>query len=405
MLRKKRNRKLEQLATSPSTALKGREPQSLTAIIRERFFEHRFAVGGVAFILLLAVSSLVAPWIGQVLGVNPERQNIAARYSPTVSMVELSGDEQEEALENWINTNPETADRVVRTLKKENLVEPGIAEEDVLFEAWGMLTDPDSQKRLEKLTDPDVKQWMQLKKGFKTTHYLGTDEIGRDVLIRLIYGGRISLLVGFIVALAAALIGMLVGGIAGYYGGWIDALLMRVTDSLLALPVLPILILLAAVDLKKVPILGLFVQGNNESIAKIVIIISLFSWMTAARIVRSGVLSVKEKEFVLAAKTMGASDLRILVVHILPNAFAPLLVAITLMAGDAVLFEAALSFLGLGIQPPTPSWGNMLFNAQELIYESPSLAIFPGLLIFLLVISLNFIGDGLQDAIDPKSRR
>jgi peptide/nickel transport system permease protein len=180
---------------------------------------------------------------------------------------------------------------------------------------------------------------------------------------------------------------------------------MRITDSMLSLPFIPVLILFAVADIKQIPVLGFFIRGNNESIAKMVVVLCLFSWMIPARLVRASILSIKEKEFVFAAKNLGASDFRIVVRHITPNILAPLLVAVTLRVGQSIIFEAALSFLGLGVQPPTPTWGNMLFNAQEIIHESPLLAIFPGALIFITVICFNFVGDGLQDAIDPKAIR
>ena len=180
---------------------------------------------------------------------------------------------------------------------------------------------------------------------------------------------------------------------------------MRITDSLLALPILPLMIVFAAVDLNKLPALSWFITGSNESIMKLVVVLTLFSWMEAARLIRGNILSVREREFVLAAITLGARSGAIIRTHIVPNVIAPLLVAVTLRVGGAILFEAALSFLGLGIQPPTPSWGNMLFNAHEIIHESPQLAIMPGLLIFITVICFNFVGDGLQDAIDPKAIR
>ncbi len=170
----------------------------------------------------------------------------------------------------------------------------------------------------------------------------------------------------------------------------------------MSIPLFPILIVLAAVDLSKIGFFGNFVNSDYESVSKMILILCLFSWMTVARIVRGCILSVRSTEYVAAARSIGASDLRIVMMHVLPNVMAPTLVAVTLNIQYAIIMEAALSFLGLGIQPPTPSWGNMLFNAQELIYQSPWLAILPGFLIFLAVVGFNFLGDGLQRAIDPK---
>ncbi|MBO9667351.1 MAG: ABC transporter permease, partial [Bdellovibrio sp.] len=240
---------------------------------------------------------------------------------------------------------------------------------------------------------------------FKTFHLFGTDELGRDVFIRLVYGTRVSMGVGVLVAIASALIGLLIGSIAGFYGGIVDTVLMRVTDGLLSLPTIPVLILMAAVDMTKIPWLKAIVSTSNESVFKMIIILCMFSWMYVARLVRGSILSIREREFVLAARTLGAKDSTIIIRHMFPNVIAPMLVSITLGVGESILFEAALSFLGLGIMPPTPSWGNMLNNATELIYQAPFLAILPGILILMTTVSFNYLGDGLQDAIDPKSMR
>ncbi len=239
--------------------------------------------------------------------------------------------------------------------------------------------------------------------GATAGHPLGTDELGRDVLVRLLYGGRVSLFVGLVTALAAAVIGTAIGVIAGYYGGWADAVLMRVTDGVIALPLLPLLIILAAVDLSKIAALAPLAASEDASLYRIVLIITLVGWTTVARLVRGAALTLREREYVLAARSLGAGDVRIMATHILPNTVSPIIVATTLSVGNVILFESVLSFLGLGIQPPLPSWGNMLNNAQELIYEAPALAFYPGALIFLTVIAFNFLGDGLQDAFDPKA--
>lgn len=236
-------------------------------------------------------------------------------------------------------------------------------------------------------------------------HLLGTDEAGRDVFIRLVYGTRISLMVAFTVAISSTVIGITVGAIAGYYGGIVDSILMRLTDSLLALPTIPLLIILASVDHTKIPGLGALISPESASVVKMVIVLVAFSWMTQARLVRGEVLAIREQEYVQAAKTSGMSSLRIILGELLPNVVSPVIVSVTLSIGSSILFEAALSFLGLGIQPPTPSWGNMLNNAQEIVQTAPSLAVIPGVLILLVVISFNFLGDGLQDALDPKAIR
>mgnify|MGYP000468818786 FL=1 len=234
-------------------------------------------------------------------------------------------------------------------------------------------------------------------------HPLGTDELGRDLLVRLLYGGQVSLLVGLAAALCAAVVGTLLGLAAGYYGGRLDALLMRFTDGVIALPILPLLIILAAIDLGKLGLPQDLVTSESVSIYRIVFLIALVGWTTVARLVRGATLSMKTREFVRAAEALGASAPRIMLVHILPNVVSPIIVATTLSVGGIILLESVLSFLGLGIQPPLPSWGNMLTSAQELIWDAPALAIYPGALIFLTVIAFNFLGDGLQDALDPRA--
>jgi peptide/nickel transport system permease protein len=220
------------------------------------------------------------------------------------------------------------------------------------------------------------------------SHPLGTDELGHDVFTRLLYAGRISLMVGFTAAFTAAVLGTLVGGMAGFYGRWLDNVLMRVTDVMFSIPDLPVLIILA--------------RYMGGSVLGIVLVLSAFGWMGTARLVRGDMLRLRTQDFADAARALGASDTRILFRHLVPNALAPVLVAATLRVGGAILSEAGLSFLGIGIQPPTPSWGNMLQNAQDFIWTTPWLAVWPGAMIFLTVLSFNFLGDGLRDALDPR---
>jgi peptide/nickel transport system permease protein len=227
-------------------------------------------------------------------------------------------------------------------------------------------------------------------------HPFGTDPLGRDLLTRCLYGGRISLSVGFLVVLTTMLIGVPIGALSGYFGGWVDNVLMRITDAALSLPSLLVLILLSAI-LREIEIP--FLEKNN--VLTIALVIGSLAWMTNARLVRATYLTLREKEFVVAAGCIGASNLRIMGRHILPNTIGPIIVAATLEMGYAIMEEAGLSFLGFGIQPPTPSWGNLLSNAQEHLSRHPWLAIFPGLMIFLTIISVNYIGDGLRDAFDP----
>ena len=233
------------------------------------------------------------------------------------------------------------------------------------------------------------------------THPLGTDELGRDVLLRLLAGGRVSLLIGLAAAVTAAMLGALVGLTAGYLGGWTDRVLMRGTDAIIALPLLPLLIVLAALDLHKLGLPAHVTQSDEISVVRIIALAVLVGWTTAARLVRGATLVTRNRDFVRAARSLGAPVPHILWLHILPNVLGPLIVATTLSVGDVILFESVLSFLGLGVQPPLSSWGSMLSNAQELIATAPMLAIYPGFLIFLTVVACNLLGDALQQRLDP----
>jgi peptide/nickel transport system permease protein len=259
-----------------------------------------------------------------------------------------------------------------------------------LVAAW-LAVDPDEVNLLNRFAPPGG------------DHPLGTDELGRDLLVRLLEGGRVSLFVGLTGALAAATIGTVVGLLAGYVGGRLDGFLMRLTDSVIALPLLPLLIVLAALDPSKLGIPDSLVGDESASLWRILIIVALVGWTSTARLVRAATLSVREREFVRAAEALGLGAGTTMRRHVLPNVVSPVIVATTLSVGNVILVESVLSFLGLGIQPPLPSWGNMLTGAQELIWQAPALAIWPGALIFATVISFNFLGDGLQDAIDPRA--
>jgi peptide/nickel transport system permease protein len=260
-----------------------------------------------------------------------------------------------------------------------------------IAEARGI--DPTMTDLLARFEPPSAQYW------------LGTDDLGRDLFQRLLNGGRVSLLVGFAGALLSAAIGAVIGVFAGYYGGRLDAVLMRLTDGVIALPLLPLVIVLAAIDPQKIGIPQAVAQSETFSLWRIVAIVALMGWTTVARLVRAATLSLKAQDFARAARALGARPLRIMFRHILPNAMGSLVVATTLSIGGLILLESTLSFLGLGIQAPAASWGNMLTNAQELLQDAPILALWPGLLIFLTVIAFNFLGDGLQDALDPRSER
>jgi peptide/nickel transport system permease protein len=236
-------------------------------------------------------------------------------------------------------------------------------------------------------------------------HYLGMDEAGRDVLIRLMVGGQISLLVGLLATVIGGVIGTILGVVSGYFGGRVDGVLMRFTDGMIALPLLPLLIVLGAVDLTKLGFSADFAHSGAAGFWRIVIIISIVDWTAIARLVRAATLQIRERDYVRAARAAGAGAGYVMTTHILPNIATPIIVSFTLTVGRVILFESVLSFLGFGIVPPTPSWGNMLNNAQELVITAPALAVYPGLLIFITVIAVNFLGDGLQHAFDPRSER
>jgi peptide/nickel transport system permease protein len=219
-------------------------------------------------------------------------------------------------------------------------------------------------------------------------HLLGTDDLGRDEFTRVLLGGRVSLSVGVLAVLVALGVGTALGSIAGYFGGRIDNVLMRITDVMIAFPSLILMMIFAA-------LLG-------KGVTSIALVIGITSWMTVARLVRSSFLSLKEQDFMMAAVSMGVPTGRIIIRHILPNAMGPIIVAATLGVADAIVAESGLSYLGLGIQVPIPSWGGMLNLAQNQLESAPWLSIFPGAMIFVAVLSINFIGDGLRDALDPR---
>ena len=253
--------------------------------------------------------------------------------------------------------------------------------------------------------DPNMMDLLDRLSGPSSMHPLGTDELGRDVLLRLLAGGRVSLMIGIAAALAAAMLGTAIGLTAGYLGGWTDRVLMRGTDAMIALPLLPLLIVLAALDLNKLGLPASLIQSDEISVFRIVALAVLVGWTTAARLVRGAALVTRNRDFVRAARSLGAGVPHILWLHILPNVLGPLTVATTLSVGDVILFESVLSFLGLGVQAPLSSWGSMLSNAQELITAAPRLAVYPGLMIFLTVVACNLLGDALQRRLDPVAAR
>ncbi|MFH1258471.1 MAG: oligopeptide ABC transporter permease [Elusimicrobiota bacterium] len=246
-----------------------------------------------------------------------------------------------------------------------------------LFSRWVAPFDPGEQNLLARLQPPSVRHW------------LGTDDLGRDVLSRMLYSSRISLAIGIIAVSIAALIGGLLGLAAGYFGRWWDSLIMRSVDIMLCFPTFFLILMVIA-----------FLE---PSIYNVMIVIGLTSWPGVTRLVRGECLSIREREYVLAARALGLSTPRIIFVHILPNVFSPILVSATLGVGSAILAESALSFLGLGVQPPTPSWGNILTIGKDYIHIAWWLSLFPGLAILITVLAFNLLGEGLRDVLDPRS--
>jgi peptide/nickel transport system permease protein len=226
--------------------------------------------------------------------------------------------------------------------------------------------------------------------GPSSQHPFGTDELGRDVLSRMIWGARVSLEVGFVAIGIATMIGILLGALSGYYGGFLDSAIMRAVDIMLSIPTIFLVLAVIAI--------------LEPSIINIMVVIGLTSWMEPARLVRAEFISLKEREFVTAARALGASDGRIIFRHILPNGLSPILVSATMGVGGAVLVESALSFLGLGVQPPTPSWGSLLSSGKDNIEIAWWLSAFPGLAILVTVLGYNLLGEGIRDALDPRQR-
>jgi peptide/nickel transport system permease protein len=236
--------------------------------------------------------------------------------------------------------------------------------------------------------DPNLIDLKQVLMPPSPDHYLGTDTLGRDVLSRIIFGSQVSLKVGFVAVGLATLIGLLIGALAGYYGGWVDQGLMRLVDLMLCFPAFFLILAVIAV--------------LEPSIWNIMVVIGLTSWMGVARLVRAEFLSLREREFITAARALGAGDTRLILRHMLPNALAPVMVSATLGVAGAILTESALSFLGLGVQPPTPSWGNILTAGKDNIEIAWWLSVFPGLAILITVMSYNLLGEGIREAIDPR---
>jgi peptide/nickel transport system permease protein len=236
-------------------------------------------------------------------------------------------------------------------------------------------------------------------------HWLGTDSTGRDVFSRLIYGGQISLFIGVLAVALEVTLGTIIGGLAAYYGGWLDSLLMRVTEAMLAIPQLFLLIVLAKFLGKSIPTINILGRTFSGSVGIVILVIGVTSWMYLARIVRANVLSLKELDYISASKALGVSNLRIFFTHLVPNTLGVIIVSATLGLAGAILTEAYVSFLGLGVQPPTATWGNMLGDAQSFLQRGIWwMWVFPSLFIIFTILCINLMGDGLRDAFDPRHR-
>ncbi|MCX6057043.1 MAG: ABC transporter permease [Chloroflexi bacterium] len=238
------------------------------------------------------------------------------------------------------------------------------------------------------------------------THWMGTDSTGRDIFARMIHGGQISLIVGFLAVIFSVSLGAVVGGAAAYYGGWVDIILMRFTEAMLSIPSLFLLIVLGKYLGRDVQTIIVFGRSFSGSVGIVIVVIGVTSWMYLARIVRANVLSLKEMDYISASRSLGASDMRIFFRHLIPNTMGAIIVSSTLGLAGAILNEAYVSFLGLGVQPPTASWGNMLTSAQSFIQRGAWwMWVFPSLFIIITILCINLIGDGLRDAFDPRSNR
>lgn len=235
-------------------------------------------------------------------------------------------------------------------------------------------------------------------------HPFGTDIIGRDILARTIYGGQISILIGLTAMVVEVIFGVTVGALSGYFGGWLDSVLMRITEAVLVIPQIFLLLVMARYFSQSIPNIKFLGRTFSGSVLVIIFVIGITSWPYLARIVRAQFLSIKTNDYILAARATGTSTRDIIFRHILPNSSAPIIVSATLSVAAAITLEAYISFLGLGVRPPTATWGNMLENAYNYIETAWWLWFFPGLLIALIVLSINFLGDGLRDALDPHSR-
>lgn len=357
------------------------------------------AIFALMTLALLSFMALSARLWESYLGFDHQRQNPFGRFAKPGARLDKTIDEKQQWWTALKTEKPQLAKMLSAQL---GVFHESDTEDEVL--KW--LEQESSSRWGTVYTWPvEVRQSLseELRK-LETFHILGTDELGRDVFLRLAFGARLSLGIALSVAIAASLLGLMLGVIAGFFGGWVDQLIMRGVDALLSLPLMPVLIVVSSLPMHQWSVVGPFFQGPEGSVLRIFIILVMFSWMGLARLIRGQTLVISRLEFVQASRVLGASSLWIMTRHLISNVLPYVWVSTTLGVAESIQFEAALSFLGLGIQQPLASWGNMLANAQEWLWEAPHLAILPGVAIFLLSLAFNFLGDSLQQFYNPRLR-
>jgi len=370
------------------------EASSLGSISLQAFMQNVIAQGAAAVVFVLYSVAFLAPLLAPFSPYD-QQDFLVTAYKPPLTRLEaiVLAQPKIQALESFTATGA-TAKLAyslisdLRTLKTRNephalrFTDGYSIENGIVSYRQGMRT---RTMPVAELADPSGAN-----PSITRTFILGTDQYGRDILSRVIYGSRISLSIGFLVVLISVTLGTVIGISSGYFGGWIDALLMRIVDVLIAFPALFLILIIIA--------------AFGNSIYLIVVTLSFTGWMGVARIVRSQVLSLKEQEFILAAKALGLSSMRIIFRHLAPNTLTPVIIAATLRIGSIILTEAGLSFLGLGVQPPTPSWGNIINEGRDSLLNHWWISTFPGIAILTTVVCFNLIGDGVRDALDPRMR-
>jgi len=371
-----------------------RQASSLGRISLQAFMRNTIAQSAAVVIFILYSVAFLAPFLAPFSPYD-QQDFLVTAYKPPFTRLQALELKQPKIQTLPVQTANNTAEKLsnslindLRTLKTRNephalkFIDEYRIENGTVFYRQGMR---ERTMSVSELADRKGKNPL-----ITRTFALGTDQYGRDILSRVIYGSRISLSIGFLVVMISVTLGTVIGISSGYFGGWIDALLMRIVDVLIAFPALFLILIIIATF------------GN--SIYLIVITLSFTGWMGVARIVRSQVLSLKEQEFILAAKALGLSSMRIIFRHLAPNTLTPVIIAATLRIGSIILTEAGLSFLGLGVQPPTPSWGNIINEGRDSLLNHWWISTFPGIAILTTVVCFNLIGDGVRDALDPRMR-